>query len=156
MMSRSPAAAIGSGLVAIGFLLWMAWPSSSPRTFPADLGRIDVVARLTEVPAGAVFQRELYHYATILRYEVVDCARGGLRPGEIIYVAHYDPWKPRSAAADAKAPGLAGDVRAFVAGDRHHLALAGPVDDHYMGGIVDKYFGRRPALAYWALRTDAD
>ena len=62
----------------------------------------------------------------------------------------------RAAAADAKAPGIGGDVRAFVAGDRHHLALAVPLDDHYMGGLVDKYFGRRPALAYWALRTDAD
>ena len=77
-------------------------------------------------------------------------------PGDIIYVAHYDPWKPRAQAADAKAPGIGGDVRAFVAGDRHHLALAIPLDDHYMGGLVDKYFGRRHALAYWALRTDAD
>ena len=51
---------------------------------------------------------------------------------------------------------LGGDVRAFVAGDRHHLALAIPLDDHYMGGLVDKYFGRRPPLTYWALRTDAD
>jgi len=53
-------------------------------------------------------------------------------------------------------PGIGGDVRAFVAGDRHHLALAVPLDDHYMGGLVDKYFGRRPPLTYWALRTDAD
>jgi hypothetical protein len=156
MMSRSPAAVIGSGLVAIGFLLWMAWPFSSPKPFPANLGNVEVVARLTEVPEGAVFERELYHYATILKYEVISCARGKVLPGDILYVAHYDPWKPRAAAADAKAPGIGGDVRAFVAGDRHHLALAIPLDDHYMGGLVDKYFGRRPPLTYWALRTDAD
>ncbi|MEY2750407.1 MAG: hypothetical protein RLZZ550_378, partial [Verrucomicrobiota bacterium] len=62
-MIRTPAAVIVNALVACGFLLWLAWPFSSPKPFPANLGNVEVVARLTEVPEGAVFERELYHYA---------------------------------------------------------------------------------------------
>jgi hypothetical protein len=144
-------------VLAAAGLAWL-WKPVPPQAvpFPADLGAVEVVARLTEVPAGAVFHRELYHYATILRYEVVTCARGNLKPGEVIFVAHYDPWKPRAEAGDARAGQIGGTVRAFVAGDRHHLALASPLDDHYMGGLVDKYFGQHAGVTYWALRTDAE
>ena len=51
---------------------------------------------------------------------------------------------------------IGGTVRAFVAGDRHHLALAAPLDDHYMGGLVDKYFGQHAGVTYWALRADVE
>jgi hypothetical protein len=144
-------------LLALAGLAWL-WKPVPPKVapFPVDLGSVEVVAKLVEVPPGAVFHRELYHYATILRYEVVSCARGNLKPGEVIHVAHYDPWKPRAEAGDARAGQVGGTVRAFVAGDRHHLALAAPLDDHYMGGLVDKYFGQHAGVTYWALRTDVD
>lgn len=144
--------------LALGGLGWfLSRPVPPPPSgFPADLGSVDVVARLTEVPPGAVFHRELYHYATVLRYEVVSCRRGDLAPGAVIFVAHYDPWKPRAEAADARVGQLSGNVRGFVAGDRHHLALVSPLDDHYMGGLVDKYFGQHAGPTYWALRTDAE
>jgi hypothetical protein len=146
------------GALALLGLGWFVGTSSSPvaAPFPADLGSEEIVARLMEVPPGAVFRRELYHYATVLRYEVVSCRRGQLRPGATIYVAHYDPWKPRAEAGDARVGAIGGNVQRFVAGDRHHLALAHPLDDHYMGGLVDKYHGQRAGVTYWALRTDVE
>ena len=36
----------------------------------------------------------------------------------------------------------------------HRMALESPMDDHYMGGIVDKYFGQRTGTSYWAVWTD--
>ena len=143
-------------LLALVGLSWFLSPGPARAPFPPDLGSVEVVAKLTEVPAGAVFHRELYHYATILRYEVVTCARGDLKPGDVIYVAHYDPWKPRAEAGDARTGRIGGTVRAFVAGDRHRLALARPLDDYYMGGLVDKYFGQHAGVTYWALRADVE
>jgi hypothetical protein len=147
---------IALAVVAFGGLGWLFVPGPGAPPFPADLGSVEVVAKLVEVPPGAVFQRELYHYATILRYEVVSCRRGGLTPGTLIHVAHYDPWKPRAEAGDARVGALGGTVRSFVAGDRHRLALVSPLDEHYMGGLVDKYFGQHAGVTYWALRTDVE
>lgn len=120
-----------------------------------SLGSVEVTARLLEVPEGAVFERDLYHYSTILKYEIVECHRGDLNAGGTIYVGHYDPWKPRSAAADKRAKGIGGDVTVFREGSLHRMALDFPMDDHFMGGIVDKYFGKREGAAYWALWTNS-
>ena len=121
------------------------------------LGTVEVTARLVEVPEGAVFHRELYDYATILKYEVVAVHRGALAKGAVIYVGHYDPWKPRAEAADPRAKNIGGNSRQFRAGQLHRLALATPMDDFFMGGIVDKYFGQHAGPTYWAVWTnDAD
>jgi hypothetical protein len=120
-------------------------------------GTVEVTARLAEVPEGAVFFRELYDYATILKYEVVSVHRGSLEKGAVIYVGHYNPWKPRAEAADKRVPGIGGDARQFRAGQVQRLALETPMDDHFMGGIVDKYFGKHEGPSYWAVWTnDAD
>ncbi len=118
-------------------------------------GTIEVTARLTEVPEDAVFQRELYDYATILKYEVTAVHRGTLVKGAVIYVGHYDPWKPRTEAADKKVKDIGGNVREFRAGALHRMALETPMDDHYLGGIVDKYFGKHEGPSYWAVWTNA-
>ena len=117
-------------------------------------GTIEVTARLVEIPEGAIFQRDLYDYATILKYEVVRSHRGPLEPGSVIFVGHYNPWKPRAQAADARAPEIGGSLRRFEAGALHHLALDENMEDHFMGGIVDKYFGKRSGPAYWAVWTN--
>ena len=59
-----------------------------------SLGSIEVTARLVEIPEGAIFQRDLYHYATILKYEVVAVHRGDVETGATIYVGQYDPGSP--------------------------------------------------------------
>lgn len=128
--------------------------SAAPDPQLASRGSIEVTARLVEVPEGAIFQRDLYDYATILKYEVVEVHRGSLQPGGVIHVGHYNPWKPRAEAADRKVKEVGGALRGFRAGELHRMALETPIDDHYLGGIVDKYFGRREGDAFWAVWTD--
>ena len=118
-----------------------------------SVGTIEVTARLTEIPEGAIFQRELYDYATVLKYEVVTVQRGSLEKG-IIYVAHYNPWKPRAEAADNRVKDIGGTLREFRPGQLHHMALDAPLDDHFMGGVVDKYFGKHTGVIYWARWTN--
>jgi hypothetical protein len=119
------------------------------------LGTVEVTARLVEIPEGAIFQRDLYDYATILKYEIVAVQRGALEQGATIYVGHYNPWKPRAEAADKRAKIIGGTLRQFRAGQLHRMALETPMDDHFMGGIVDKYFGKHSGPAYWAVWTNA-
>ena len=61
------------------------------------------------------------------------------RAGEIL-VAHYNPLKPRDQAQDDVSGKVGGHVTSFRAGDVHRMALESPVDQFWMGGIVDKYF----------------
>lgn len=127
--------------------------STVPDPHFATNGVLEVTARLVEVPEGAIFQRELYDYATVLKYEVVTVQRGAVTPGTVVWVGHYNPWKPRAEAADPRAPGIGGELRRFRAGDLHHLALEVPIEDHYMGGMVNKYFGQTTNAIYWAVWT---
>ncbi len=120
-----------------------------------SLGTVEVNARLVEIPDGAIFERDLYHYAGILKYEVVDVHRGDLKPGDIIYVGHYDPWKPRAEAADRQVTEVGGNLTRFEPGQLHHMALETPLEDFYLGAVVDKYFGKRGGAAYWAAWTNA-
>lgn len=118
-------------------------------------GTVEVTARLVEIPEGAVFQRELYHYATILKYEVTAVHRGAVQKGATIFVGHYDPWKPRAEAADKRVKEIGGTLRIFRADALHRMALETPMDDFYLGGIVDKYFDKRSGFAFWAVWTNA-
>jgi hypothetical protein len=116
-------------------------------------GTVEVTAKLLEIPDGAIFKRDLYDYATILKYQVLQVHRGKVE-GDTIYVGHYNPWKPRSEAADKRVPKVGGNARQFQAGQTHRLALNVPIEDHFMGGIVNKYFGRTTNALYWAVWTD--
>ena len=101
------------------------------------LGTTEVTAELTEIP-GPFPPNKLYDYAYVLKYKVLKTHRG--KPmTETILVAQYNPLKPRSEAADAKAPGIGGTLKSFNAGDVHRLALVSPLDDNYMGPLINKY-----------------
>ncbi len=119
-----------------------------------EAGEMEITARLLEVPDGAIIRRELYDYATVLAYEVLATHRGDLAPGARIFVAHYNPWKPRWQAADRWVAGIGGNVRRFRPGAIHRMALLAPLEDHVMGGVVDKYPGRRDGPVYWGVWTD--
>jgi hypothetical protein len=116
-------------------------------------GSIEVTAKLLEIPEGAIFKRDLYDYAAVLKYQVLEVHRGKL-DGETIYVGHYNPFKPRSEAADQRVKEIGGDLKAFRAGQVHRMALEVPIDDHFMGGRVDKYFDQNPGPIYWAVWTN--
>jgi len=117
------------------------------------LGTIEVTAELVEIPQGAIFKRELYNYAAVLKYRVVRVHRGQLQ-GNTILVGHYNPFKSRREAADQRVKGIGGNVRAFRARQVHRMALEAPIDDHFMGGIVNKYFGQETGPIYWAVWTN--
>ena len=119
----------------------------------ATLGTIEVTARLVEVPEGAIFKRDLYNYATILKYQVLKVHRGKLS-GDVIYVGHYNPWKPRREAADPQVPNTGGNLQQFQAGQVQRLALDVPLDYQFMGGLVNKYFGQDTGPLYWAAWTN--
>jgi len=118
-------------------------------------GTIEVTATLLEIPEGAIFKRDLYEYATVLHYRILKVHRGEVKT-DTIYVGHYNPWKPRSEAADARVKTVGGNLRRFQAGQVHHLALELPIEDHFMGGIVNKYFGKTTDPIYWAVWTDLE
>ncbi len=118
-----------------------------------SMGSIEVTARLIEIPEGAIFKRELYNYATVLKYEVLSVHRG-LVGTDAIYVGHYNPFKPRSEAADKRVKGIGGNLRGFRPGQVHRMALEAPIDDYYMGGIINKYFGKFNGPIYWAVWTN--
>jgi hypothetical protein len=119
----------------------------------ATNGSVEVTARLVEIPEGAISKRDLYDYATVLKYQVLQVHRGKL-DGDTLYVGHYNPWKPRAEAADKRAPKVGGNVRQFEAGDTHRMALEVPIEDYFMGGIVNKYFGKTTNTIYWAVWTN--
>ena len=128
-------------------------PLVAPDPQLATNGSVEVTAKLVEIPEGAIFKRDLYDYATVLKYQVLQVHRGKV-DGDTLYVGHYNPWKPRAEAADKRAPKVGGNVRQFEAGDTHRLALEVPIEDYFMGGIVNKYFGKTTNTIYWAVWTN--
>lgn len=159
--SRNQLAGLGLKVALTLLMLWgtgcgrngAARAKPSPDAPVRTRGHFEVTARLVEIPEGAIFQRELYDYATILKYEVITVHRGDVRTGPL-YVGHYNPFKPRSEAADRRVKEIGGGLRRFRAGDVHRLALERPLDDHFMGGLVNKYFGQDTGPLYWAVWTD--
>ena len=126
-------------------------PDSDPEL--AKQGSIEVTARLVEIPDGAIFKRELYNYATVLKYDVLEVHRGKVK-GQTIYVGHYNPFKPRSEAADRRVPEVGGNLESFRAGQVHRMALKESMLDHFSGGILNKYSGEDTDPIYWAVWTD--
>jgi hypothetical protein len=118
-------------------------------------GTFEVTATLLEIPDGAIFKRDLYDYATVLHYRILKVHRGEVK-SDTIYVGHYNPFKPRSEAADARVKTIGGNLRRFQTDQVHHMALELPIEDHFMGGIVNKYFGKTKDPIYWAVWTNLE
>jgi hypothetical protein len=127
--------------------------ASSPDPELAKRGSIEVTARLVEIPEKAIFKRELYNYATVLKYEVLEVHRGKIK-GQTIYVGHYNPFNPRSEAADRRVPDIGGNLKEFRAGQVHRMALEGSMFDHFTGGILNLYSEEDTDPIYWAVWTN--
>ena len=115
-------------------------------------GTIEVTAKLAEI-RGELVDRLDYDYAFVMKYDVLAVHRGDVETGTL-YVGHYNPHKPRSEAADARVPEIGGNVERFRQGDIHRMALESNIDDHYMGGIINRYFGEETGPIYWAVWTN--
>ena len=114
------------------------------------LGSMEVTAQLTEIP-GPLPSNDLYNYAYVFKYKVLQVHRGKVE-GDTIFVGQYNPLKPRAKAADQDSGKVGGDVEQFHAGDTHRMALEAPLDQQWMGGIIDKYFEQK-GPRYWAIWT---
>ena len=115
-------------------------------------GSIEVTARLEEI-RGELIDDPMYDYAHVMKYKVLQVHRGQVDT-ETIYVGHYNPAEPRAGVADARVQEIGGNVRQFRVGDIHRMALEVPIDDYYMGGIINKYFGEVDDPIYWAIWTN--
>ena len=116
------------------------------------LGTVEVTAELVEIP-GELIDRPMYDYAHVMKYRVLTVHRGG-DVGDVIYVGHYNPLKPRDAVADARVPEVGGTVKSFRVGDVHRMALEFPIDECFMGGIINKYHEEGVSPVYWAVWTN--
>ena len=116
------------------------------------LGKFEVTAELAEIP-GEFVDKPLYDYAFVMKYKVLKVHRGKV-DGDTIYVGHYNPLKPRGQVADARVPEVGGNVKQFQVGDVHRMALEVPIEDCYMGGIINRYFDKGVGPIYWAVWTN--
>ena len=116
------------------------------------LGSVEVTAQLLSIP-GELVDKPFYDYAFVFKYNVLEVHRGTLSPGTI-YVGQYNPLKPRDSVADARVEEIGGNLEKFRAGDIHRMALEVPIDDFYMGGIINRYFDEKPDPIYWAVWTN--
>ena len=115
------------------------------------LGDTEITGQVVEIPQPFP-PNDLYNYAYVLRYRVLKVHRGN-PPRDEILVGQYNPLKPRDRAQDDVSGKVGGHVKAIHAGDIHRMALASPLDQHWMGGIVDPYF-ERAGTRYWAIWTN--
>lgn len=127
-------------------------PVTREDTNLATMGSVEVTAELIEIP-GEFPPNKLYDYAYVLKYKVKKVHRGAL-DSEVIYIGHYNPLKPRDAVVDKRVQGIGGNLRKFVAGDTHRMALEASIDDFYMGGIINEYHGEIEGPVYWAVWTN--
>jgi hypothetical protein len=116
-------------------------------------GSIEVTARLIEIRGQFLPNDNLYNYAFVMKYEVLEVHRGQLDAKELV-VAHYNPLKPRPTVADEFYPDVGGSLKQFRDGDTHRMALEVPLDDYYIGGIIDRYFQEKKGPIYWGLWTN--
>ena len=124
---------------------------SAPSPELATNGDVEVTAKLLAIPSD--FPRnDLYDYVYVMKYHVLKVHRGKV-DGDTIFVGHYNPLKPRASAGDKYSGKVGGDVHRFQAGDVHRMALEAPLEELYMGGIIDKHIAEG-GTRYRAIWTD--
>lgn len=128
-------------------------PSDGADEKVTTMGRIEVTAKLVEIP-GEFPSNDLYDYAYVMKYEVVEVHRG--EASGTLLVGQYNPLKKRGEAADVRTGEIGGDVKRFRVGDLHRLALDAPIDNFCMAGIINKYAESTPpdTPIYWAFWTN--
>jgi hypothetical protein len=125
--------------------------SSSPSPELAANGDTEVTAKLVAI-GGEFPPNNLYDYYYVMKYQVQQIHRG--KPdGETIFVGQFNPLKPRASAGDKHSGKVGGNVVRFQTGDVHRMAVESPLDELYMGGIIDKHI-KDKGTRYRAIWTD--
>jgi hypothetical protein len=152
-MISAPLSILGRAALAMAPAVLLAACSgdAGPSREVTALGTVEVTARLVQV-LGKFMPNDNYDYVHVMKYEVLQVHRGEVQ-GKEIFVGHYNPLKPRARAADRFVEKIGGNVDRFQVGDVHRMALESPLDDIYMGGVIDKHFEEK-GTRYWAVWTD--
>jgi len=127
-------------------------PNSGEDPQVTSMGHIEITARLVEIPEPFP-DIPLYDYAFVLKYEVLTTHRGQL-DSDTIYIGHYNPLKPRKNVADIRSGDIGGNLKKIKVGGIHRIALEVPIDEYFMGGIINKYFEQETGPIYWAVWTN--
>lgn len=125
-------------------------PTDGADSKVTSMGSFEVTARLADIP-GEFPPNDLYDYAYVMKYEVLETHRGDVTG--TIYVGHYNPLKKRGEAADDRSGEIGGNITRYRVGDVHRLALDVPIEEYCMAGIVNVYAENAPidAPVYWTL-----
>ena len=139
-----------SVLIILGAAATVSCGKSAPSPELAANGDTELTAKLVAI-GGDFPLNKLYDYVFVMKYHVLKVHRGQVE-GEEIFVGHYNPLKPRSAAEDKYSGKVGGNVDRFQVGDVHRMALETPLDELVMVGIIDKH--KEKGTRYRAIWTD--
>jgi hypothetical protein len=122
----------------------------APPATPPIKGDLVVKAELVEIP-GLFPANELYNYAYVMKYKVIQVLEGTYANEEIL-IAHYNPRFARADIVDDLDSLVGGNLKSFEVGDTHYLVLS-YLEGKWVGAIEDDFFKEKSAR-YWALWTD--
>ena len=128
-------------------------PPAAALTVPAKPpveGELVMTAELADI-AGQFPANDLYNYAFVMKYRVIQVLQGTY-PDSIILVGHYNPRMAREEIKDEQDAKVGGNVKSFQAGDAHYLVLS-KLDGVFTGAVEDDYFADKRAR-YWASWAD--
>ncbi len=137
-------------LMLLGAAATVSCGKSAPSPELAANGDTEVTAKLIAI-GGDFPPNKLYDYVFVMKYQLLKVHRGQVQ-GQEIFVGHYNPLKPRSAAEDKYSGKVGGNVDRFQVGDVHRMALEAPLDELVMVGIIDKH--KEQGTRYRAIWTD--
>jgi hypothetical protein len=113
-------------------------------------GAVKIKAKLAQIP-GAFPANDIYNYAYVMRYEVMEVLAGTYADKDIL-VGHYNPRMARNAVKDDLDPLVDGTVTVFSEGDVQVLIVK-PIEAVYTGAIEDEFFqDKRPR--WFAVQAD--
>ena len=117
---------------------------------PPVEGELVMTAKVMDI-SGSFPADEIYNYAYVMKYQVIQVSQGTYADTEIL-VGHYNPRMAREAIKDEQDAKVGGNVKSFQVGDIHYLVLS-QLEGVFTGAVEDDYFkDKRPR--YWALWAD--
>lgn len=117
---------------------------------PPVAGELVIAAELTEIP-GSFPANDLYNYAYVMKYKVIQVVQGAYSGSEIL-VGHYNPRFGREEITDDQNDKVGGNLKSYRVGDIHYLVLS-PLEAAWTGAVEDDFF-KDKSPRYWAAWAD--